>query len=215
MAVQNAEVRYRLPSGLLFAISQVESGRPKQIKSRLEPWPWTVQAEGKGQYFENKSQAVVWVKQARARGITSIDVGCLQVNLFYHPTAFATPEEAFDPERNADYAARFLLELHTLTRDWGQATGLYHSQTVTLAALYRERVGRALNDGVLSLPPQPTTLDRLTNAWRATMVAQGNLSTRGLDAAERLPRVSILPQPQRLPRDADKSLLTFNRTGYR
>ena len=142
--MRTAERRYRLPAGLLFAISQVESGRPDPTRQRLEPWPWTVQAEGRGLYFESAAQAVQWVKDARARGVTSIDAGCLQVNLFYHPDAFETTEQAFDPVRNADYAARFLLELHAMTGDWGQATGFYHSQTLTLATSYRERVGRAL-----------------------------------------------------------------------
>ena len=173
-----AEFRHRLPSGLLFAISQVESGRPDPAMRRLEPWPWTVQAEGRGIYFETKAQAVEWVKEARARGVTSIDTGCLQVNLFYHPDAFATPEDAFDPQRNADYAARFLLQLHAATGDWRQATGFYHSQTLLLATSYRERIGRALTGQPagrrgrcpwLAAPKPPTTLDRLGDAWRATL----------------------------------------------
>lgn len=176
-AVRTAEFRHRLPSGLLFAISQVESGRPDPAMRRLEPWPWTVQAEGRGIYFETKAQAVEWVKQARARGVTSIDTGCLQVNLAYHPDAFETPEDAFDPQRNADYAARFLLQLHAATGDWRQATGFYHSQTLVLATSYRERIGRALlgdAPGGEALnwlaPPKPrTALDRLGDAWRATL----------------------------------------------
>jgi hypothetical protein len=177
VAVQTAESRHRLPSGLLFAISQVESGRPDPALRRLEPWPWTVQAEGRGIYFESKAQAVQWVREAMARGVTSIDTGCMQVNLFYHPQAFATAEEAFDPGRNADYAARFLVQLHAETGDWQQAAGFYHSQTLALAASYRERVGRALNGEALGgpasgwpMPPRPPTiLDRLGNAWRATI----------------------------------------------
>jgi hypothetical protein len=176
-AVRAAEFRHRLPSGLLFAISQVESGRPDPTMRRLEPWPWTVQAEGRGIYFETKAQAVEWVKQATARGVTSIDTGCLQVNLASHPDAFATPEDAFDPQRNADYAARFLSQLHAATGDWRQATGFYHSQTLVLATSYRERIGRALSgDNSVGLglawspaPKPPTTLDRLGDAWRATI----------------------------------------------
>jgi Transglycosylase SLT domain len=176
-AVHAAEIRHRLPYGLLFAISQVESGRPDPALRRLEPWPWTVQAEGRGIYFESKAQAVQWVTEARARGITSIDTGCMQVNLFYHPRAFATTGDAFDPDHNADYAARFLLQLHALTGDWQQATGFYHSQTLALATSYRERIGRALSGetpGARSLvwpaaPKPPTTLDHLADAWRATL----------------------------------------------
>ena len=42
----------------------------------------------------------------------SIDIGCAQVNLMHHPDAFASLEQAFDPMANADYAARFLKQLH-------------------------------------------------------------------------------------------------------
>jgi hypothetical protein len=170
-AVRTAESRYRLPSGLLFAISKVESGRFDPAVNRVEPWPWTVQAEGKGLYFENKAQAVRWVQDAMARGVTSIDTGCLQVNLFYHPHAFATLDDAFDPERNADYAARFLLQLYTAAGDWRQAEGFYHSQTLALATSYRDRVERVLSGQPLTWSvtrKPPTALDRLGTAWRAT-----------------------------------------------
>jgi hypothetical protein len=171
-AVQTAEAHHRLPSGLLFAISKVESGRFDPAVHRLEPWPWTVQAEGRGLYFENKAQAVRWVEDAMARGVTSIDTGCLQVNLFYHPHAFATLEDAFDPARNADYAARFLLQLYASAGDWRQAAGFYHSQTLALATSYRERIGRVLGGETLTwpaTPKPPTILDRLGDAWHATL----------------------------------------------
>ena len=105
-AVSVAERRHGLPPGLLFAISQVESGRPDPATRRREPWPWTVQAADQSLYFDSKTQAVQWVRDAMARGITSIDTGCLQVNLFFHPRAFETIDDAFDPRRNADYAKR-------------------------------------------------------------------------------------------------------------
>ena len=170
-AVQTAESRHALPSGLLFAISKVESGRFDPALNRVEPWPWTEQAEGRGLYFDNKAQAVRWVQDAMARGVTSIDTGCLQVNLFYHPHAFATLDDAFDPQRNADYAARFLLQLYTAAGDWRQAEGFYHSQTLALATSYRDRVERALNGQTLTwpaAPKPPTALDRLAAAWHAT-----------------------------------------------
>lgn len=208
-AVETAELRHRLPSGLLFAISQVESGRPDPALRRIEPWPWTVQAEGRGIYFETKEQAVQWVREAMTRGVTSIDTGCMQVNLFYHPEAFATAEDAFDPDRNADYAARFLVQLHAETGDWQQAAGFYHSQTLALAASYRERVGRALSGEALAssglawpaAPRPPTILDRLGNAWRATL---GNDPAPPISAVPGKHDWSVLLHPptqllQRLP----------------
>jgi hypothetical protein len=213
-AVHAAEFHYRLPSGLLFAISQVESGRPDPTMHRLEPWPWTVQAEGRSLYFEDKAGAVRWVKEAHTRGVMSIDTGCLQVNLFYHPDAFQAPEEAFDPQRNADYAARFLLQLYTSTGDWQKATGFYHSQTLTLANLYRERIDRALKGDALSWPAPikpPTVVDRLADAWRATLGTTDQSSTTHdwsilLHKPQQQP-----PKPApRLRRYADQSFLPSN-----
>jgi hypothetical protein len=69
-----------------------------------------------------------------------IDVGCLQVNLHYHPQAFASLEEAFDPPANARYAAQFLTRLHQGTRNWEQAAARYHSSTPELGDAYRLKV---------------------------------------------------------------------------
>jgi hypothetical protein len=141
-----AETRHGVPTGLLQAIGVVESGRRDEVTGRREPWPWTINAEGEPHLFETKQQAVAWVRQAQARGVQSIDVGCAQVNLLHHPTAFVSLEQAFDPASNADYAARFLRELHDTTAggNWLTAAGHYHSQTPELAESYRQQVLAAM-----------------------------------------------------------------------
>ncbi len=84
---------------------------------------------------------MAWTEQALQRGVSQIDVGCMQINLQSHPGAFATVEQAFDPAANADYAARFLLALRAdAGGNWYDAVGYYHSRTPELAADYRERV---------------------------------------------------------------------------
>jgi hypothetical protein len=152
-----AEVRYGIPQGLLLAIGLVESGRRDEQTGRREPWPWTLNAEGEPHFFETKQQSVAWVRQAQERGVRSIDVGCAQVNLMHHANAFASLEAAFDPSDNADYAARFLKQLHdgTAAGDWMTAAGQYHSQTPELADEYRRQVQAALGHA-LSPAPLPT-----------------------------------------------------------
>jgi hypothetical protein len=83
------------------------------------------------------------VQELQAQGITIIDVGCLQVNLYYHPNAFASLDAAFNPATNVAYAAKFLNELKIETGDWGVATQYYHSRTPYLGEAYSERVARA------------------------------------------------------------------------
>jgi len=118
----------------------VESGRPDPRSGRLEPWPWTIDAEGAGQFFSSRAEAVAAVRALQARGVRSIDVGCLQVNLLFHPAAFASLEQAFDPYANAAYAARFLNSLYAGRHDWKPSIAAYHSSTPVLGAGYRERV---------------------------------------------------------------------------
>jgi hypothetical protein len=172
-AIEAAQQRHAVPPGLLFAIGQVESGRPDRLSHRIVPWPWTVQAQNQSYYFASKAEAVTWVQAAQARGILSIDVGCMQVNLMYHPAAFETLDAAFEPDTNADYAARFLVSLHAQTGDWQKAAGLYHSQTLALAIPYAQRVEEALTGKLppeaAPASPQLTKLAMLQAAWGATL----------------------------------------------
>jgi hypothetical protein len=144
VAIAAAERRWGVPTGLLAAIALVESGRADPATGQRQPWPWTVDAEGEGRFFDDKQQAIAWVRQQQAAGESSIDTGCMQVNLRQHPDAFPSLEVAFDPMANADYAARFLAQLHQTTGgDWMRAAGLYHSQTPELAGPYQRQVAEA------------------------------------------------------------------------
>jgi hypothetical protein len=135
-----AERDLHLPPGLLLAIGQVESGRFDPATGRVAAWPWTINANGAGRTFEGKAEAVTSTRALQAGGVASIDVGCFQVNLFHHPRAFASVEEAFDPAANAVYAARFLSALHARTGSWEDAVAAYHSAEPVRGAAYRDRV---------------------------------------------------------------------------
>ena len=136
-AITTAEYAARLPPRLLAAISLTETGRIDAASGRLRPWPWTINAEGVGQFFDTPQQAIAAVQALQARGVRSIDVGCLQINLMYHPNAFTSVEHAFDPRGNAIYAARFLNALFANGKDWTHAIGAYHSETPALGDAYR------------------------------------------------------------------------------
>jgi|GEM_PF-5008748 len=87
-AVQAAEQQAGIPPRLLDAISRVESGRRDPNGSATVAWPWTVNAAGKGYFYESKDEAIAAVRDFQAHGIVSIDVGCMQINLHHHPDAF-------------------------------------------------------------------------------------------------------------------------------
>ena len=137
--IKNAEKSQAIPQGLLKAIGFTESGRVTADGQRV-PWPWTVNAEGQGYYFETKKDAIAFVQELQARGVSVIDVGCMQVNLYYHPKAFDSLDSAFDPATNVAYAAKFLNELKAETDDWGVATQYYHSRNPSLGQAYAGRV---------------------------------------------------------------------------
>jgi soluble lytic murein transglycosylase-like protein len=107
-AVAAAERAHGIPLHLLAAIARVESGRRDQSSGTFNPWPWTINFDGQGSFYENKMQAVAAATSMRPRVTRSIDVGCMQISLTNHPDAFASMDQAFDPHLNADYGARFL-----------------------------------------------------------------------------------------------------------
>jgi len=134
-----------VPAALMSAIARVESGRPDG-KGGVHPWPWTINVEGAGYIYNSKAEAIAAVRDFQAHGAHSIDVGCMQVNLMFHPDAFASLDEAFDPMANARYAAKFLTELFSQTHDWTKATALYHSATPALGSDYQRKVFAVLPD---------------------------------------------------------------------
>jgi hypothetical protein len=139
-AIVAAERGHQVPSQLLAAIGRIESGRRDPVTGMRGAWPWTINAEGQGYYFESKAAAIQAVEGLRARGVRSIDVGCMQVNLMYHPAAFPNLDMAFEPAVNADYAARFLVQLHEQTGDWTKATANYHSANPSEGGPYADKV---------------------------------------------------------------------------
>ena len=196
-AIAQAERGAGIPPGLLQAIGRVESGRRNPETGVAGPWPWTLNAEGRGQFFPTKEAAIAAVRELQARGVRIIDVGCMQVNLHHHSRAFANLEEAFDPAANARYAARFLSELQATRSDWMTAAGHYHSQTPELAQAYRARVqaawpaeqARAAEVPALLAAARPPTALSLSNRLERAAVLPPAVAGRGrgLDAYRAAP----------------------------
>ena len=141
-AVTETEDRLAIPGSLLAAIALADSGRWDPASQESNSWPWTVYAEGHPHYPTTKKSAIAAVRSMMARGVRNIDVGCLQINLYYHPTAFANLDEAFDPAANAAYAGNLLLRLQITHKSWSRAIAFYHSATRKYAIPYLRRVQR-------------------------------------------------------------------------
>lgn len=140
-----AKLPGRAPEKLVPSIARVESGRLDAATGRVRAWPWTINVDGVGYFFDSKPEVIAAVQALQAKGKRSIDVGCMQVNLMHHPKAFADLDEAFDPGTNARYAVKFLTALYQQTRDWPLATAWYHSSTPEFGEQYQRLVfGRVM-----------------------------------------------------------------------
>ena len=212
-AIVAAEKTHGIPPQLMAAIGRVESGRNGSA------WPWTINAEGVGSYYNTKAEAIAAVEAKRAQGIRSIDVGCMQVNLIHHANAFANLDQAFEPTINADYAARFLLRLREQTGDWPQATGRYHSANPERGGPYASKVmaiwPEEQRKAGLAPPPPPAPVPQppapaspgslFTGTFHTSPPPRQPLVTglpggRGLDAYRAAPIQTTMRIPFRLMR---------------
>lgn len=192
--IDGAEKTHKIPEGLLKSIGFAESGRT--VDGRRGAWPWTVNAQGEGHYFDSKDDAVAFVQQLQAQGVTVIDVGCMQVNLHYHPEAFASLDAAFDPATNVAYAAKFLTWLHDETKDWATSARYYHSRTPSLGRAYAARLTvNAFGKVISSIGP----IVPLTKEERRILAA---------DVAERMAATDELLAKSRAMRQPKKTALT-------
>lgn len=153
-AARAAERHDGIPTGLLAAIGRTETGG-------AAGWNWSVNANQStpGQRFSDLDSAIAYVRGMLGAGHRLIDVGCFQLDLFYHPDAFERWQDAFDTNANAEAAARILRGLHDRTRDWTQAVALYHSADPRRSQPYLRAVMRAWTGGL-------TPVDR---AWLPPM----------------------------------------------
>lgn len=126
-----------VPENVLLAITRVETGRRR--RGILEPWPWTVNLEGAGFWFDNREAARSFALSKIDDGARSFDIGCFQINHKWHGREFHSINEMFDPDQNARYAARFLTRLRREFGSWSEAVGAYHSRTPRYANAYRSR----------------------------------------------------------------------------
>jgi hypothetical protein len=199
-AAAEASARTGVPVAVLEAISLAETGR--KHGGQFRPWPWTVNMEGKGLWFDSVDDARAYVYSQYKRGARSFDVGCFQINYKWHGQAFPSIDAMFDPVAGAVYAAEFLRDLHAEEGSWSEAAGAYHSRTPEFAEEYRARFDRIHDDlagepgggadepgngsGTGAAPDIPEIPD-------IVLVANGGMLPADGPSARRAPRVNRFP----------------------
>jgi len=143
IAAKKYEEIYGIPKNLLLSVSLTESGR-KIKNGEFISWPWTINRKGKGKFFDNKVTAINYVKEYTKKGKKNIDLGCMQVNFMYHPNAFKNFYEAFDPDKNVEWAANMLKSLYAKFGTWESAVGYYHSYRKSKRKQYSQKVFNTL-----------------------------------------------------------------------
>jgi soluble lytic murein transglycosylase-like protein len=143
------ERRLTIPKDILHSISLQESGKKHSRHNIMVVWPWTINVEGKGYYFKTKNEAIRFTRKQLAAGKSSIDVGCMQINLKHHPKAFASLEQAFSPQDNIAYGALFLKQKYDQLGNWEKAVGHYHSADTKLSKNYQQKVHK-INESMYS-----------------------------------------------------------------
>ncbi|MEE3317748.1 MAG: transglycosylase SLT domain-containing protein [Pseudomonadota bacterium] len=136
-AARYAASQTGVPLSVLLAITRTETGR--KHGGKFAPWPWTVNMEGAGKWFDDVDQALAYVERHHSAGARSFDVGCFQLNYKWHGQNFSSIPNMFDPRENALYAASFLRDLYGELGDWEKAAGAYHSRTKKYADRYKKR----------------------------------------------------------------------------
>ncbi len=148
LAARGAAERSGVPIDILLAITRVETGRSDRGG---QPWPWTINADGQGHWFDSQQAAIDAATAHKTDGTGTFDVGCFQLNIRWHGDEFESLTDMFDPAQNADYAAQFLAQLYQESGTWSDAVAAYHSRTPDLAEAYLEKV-----KSVLAGPNAPT-----------------------------------------------------------
>ena len=110
-----------IPLGILYAVGLTETGRRGAL------YPYALGAEGQTVFAKNMADAMASFEAMRHRGVRLIDLGCMQINHYYHGDKFASVRAMFDPARNVDYAARFLKELKQREGSWTMAVARYNA----------------------------------------------------------------------------------------
>lgn len=213
-AILAAQSRHQIPNNLLLAIGVQEAGR--QVDGAITIWPWTGNYHGNGAFFRSKVALENWVRGKQAQGISSIDVGCMQVNQKWHAQEFASLEQATDPMANADYAARFLRKLYRETGDWWEAAGRYHSSSPKFKEIYLTKLTRnqkvadaMMANGIVTVAGDPrTTSAPAPGSNRPAPIIGWSADMTGAAQGRRFNQISIYsnaPLQPFLPQNAENN----------
>jgi hypothetical protein len=119
--MQRAANQNAIPINILYSVGLTETGR----RGALSPYDMNI--DGQPVHSRDLGEALRRLAQARAQGARLIDVGCMQINIYWHGANFRSVSDMFDPPRNVNYAAKLLKDLKAREGSWTLAVARYNA----------------------------------------------------------------------------------------
>jgi soluble lytic murein transglycosylase-like protein len=116
-----AAKKYDVPLGVLYAVALTETGHRGSLH------PFALNIAGPSFFPKTLEEALQRFDEARRAGVKLIDVGCMQINQYYHGSHFRSVLDMFDPHENVEYAAQYLKDLRDKEGSWTLAAARYHA----------------------------------------------------------------------------------------
>ncbi len=116
-----------VPARLLYAVALGESGR--KVAGQWTAWPWTLNVQGRGFYFDSRERVFEALMQAITEG-RSVDVGPMQLNWRWKYDWLPSPWLATEPVFNIGTGARIIRAHYDRNPNagWFEAAGRYHRE---------------------------------------------------------------------------------------
>lgn len=135
---------YGIPPSILYSIALTESGYTHT--DVYQPWPWTLNVEGKPERYQSLLQARQGLLLALDDG-KHVDIGIMQINSLWHRHRVERLDHLLDPYVNLKKGAEILIEQkkRSSSSDWWEAVGRYHApgrddKSMRRASNYRDKV---------------------------------------------------------------------------
>ncbi len=119
--MMRASAKYGVPLGMLYSVGLTETGRRGSLQ------PYAMNVEGRAVFSATAGEAMQRFEEARRSGAKLIDLGCMQINHYFHSDKFSSLASMLNPRDNVEYAARFLKELKGRHESWTMAVARYHA----------------------------------------------------------------------------------------
>lgn len=132
-AISKYEQLYKIPNGLLKAISKVESDyNPHALNDGL----------GRNK-FSTKQEVIDRANFLIEIGKSNFDLGCMQINYRWHAKNFSSVDDMLDVSSNVRYAAALIHGLYKEHGNWQAAIRHYHSYEPRFYKKYSKKIALA------------------------------------------------------------------------